>query len=97
MTAAVFHAETAPLRRGWRALLWVAPLTALWIALTYSVRSCRRAACNRWRASLSHDVVARPVAWPRADRFDAHPAAQLLAGGSDPLHIMARGRLARGD
>jgi len=37
MTAAVFHAETAPPRRGWRALLWVAPLTALWIALTYSV------------------------------------------------------------
>lgn len=37
MTAAALHADITPPRRGWRSLLWVLPLTALWIALTYSI------------------------------------------------------------
>lgn len=36
MTAATFGAELVPARRGWRSLSWIVPLTALWIALTYS-------------------------------------------------------------
>jgi len=36
MTAATLHTNTVPTRQGWRALLWIAPLTALWIALNYS-------------------------------------------------------------
>ena len=36
MTAATFHADAAPARQGWRSLLWIIPLTALWIGLTYS-------------------------------------------------------------
>ncbi|HXO03631.1 MAG TPA: hypothetical protein VN900_16330 [Stellaceae bacterium] len=36
MTAAAIHADTAPAaRQGWRSLLWIAPLTALWAALNY--------------------------------------------------------------
>jgi hypothetical protein len=35
MTAAAIHANTAPARQGWRSLLWIAPLTALWTALNY--------------------------------------------------------------
>jgi len=36
MTAATFHADAEAPRQGWRSLLWVAPLTALWIGLAYS-------------------------------------------------------------
>ena len=36
MTAAALHADVAaPARRGWRAFLWVAALTAVWAVLTY--------------------------------------------------------------
>jgi hypothetical protein len=37
MTAAAVNAEIGSVRQGWRALLWIAPLTALWIALNYAV------------------------------------------------------------
>jgi hypothetical protein len=36
MSAAIFQAEVVASRRGWRSLSWIIPLTALWIALTYS-------------------------------------------------------------
>jgi hypothetical protein len=36
MTAATLHADIVPPRQGWRTLLWIAPLTALWIAVNYS-------------------------------------------------------------
>jgi len=36
MTAAMLHADAVPSRQGWRSLLWIIPLTALWIGLTYS-------------------------------------------------------------
>ena len=36
MSAATLHADAAPARQVWRSLLWIIPLTALWIGLTYS-------------------------------------------------------------
>jgi hypothetical protein len=36
MTAAMLHADAVPSRQGWRSLLWIIPVTALWIGLTYS-------------------------------------------------------------
>src|SRR5215831_8497009 len=36
MTAATLHADAVPSRHGWRSLLWIIPLTTLWIGLTYS-------------------------------------------------------------
>ena len=35
MTTAVVHADTGSPRQGWRILLWLAPLTALWTLLIY--------------------------------------------------------------
>ncbi|MBV9457847.1 MAG: MFS transporter, partial [Bradyrhizobium sp.] len=35
MTTAVVHAETGAPRQGWRILLWLTPLTALWTLLIY--------------------------------------------------------------
>ena len=35
MPAADLHIATTPARQGWRHLLWIAPLTALWTALNY--------------------------------------------------------------
>jgi hypothetical protein len=36
MTAATLHTDVVPPRQGLRALLWIVPLTAAWVALTYS-------------------------------------------------------------
>ena len=36
MTAAMLHADAVPSRQGWRSLLWILPLSALWVGLTYS-------------------------------------------------------------
>jgi hypothetical protein len=36
ITAATIHTDVSPPRQGWRALLWIVPLTASWVALTYS-------------------------------------------------------------
>lgn len=36
MTAATLDPSFVSPRRGWRALLWIAPLTALWIAVNYA-------------------------------------------------------------
>jgi hypothetical protein len=35
MTVSVLHADTGSTRQGWRNLLWLAPLTTLWILLIY--------------------------------------------------------------
>jgi hypothetical protein len=35
MTVSVVQADTGSPRHGWRSLLWLAPLTALWIVLIY--------------------------------------------------------------
>ena len=35
MTAAMSHADVVPSRQGWRSLLWILPLSALWVGLTY--------------------------------------------------------------
>src|SRR5215475_11191356 len=35
MTVLVVHADIGSTRQGWRSLLWLAPLTALWIVLIY--------------------------------------------------------------
>ncbi len=35
MTVSVVHANTGSTRQGWRSLLWLAPLTALWVVLIY--------------------------------------------------------------
>jgi hypothetical protein len=35
MTVSVVHADTGSTRQAWRSLLWLAPLTALWIVLIY--------------------------------------------------------------
>ena len=36
MTAAAVAADIGPPRQGWHALSWIAPLTALWVAITYA-------------------------------------------------------------
>lgn len=37
MTAAAIPADVVPPRRAWRILLWLVPLTALWLALVYAL------------------------------------------------------------
>ena len=36
MTAATVHVDVVSSRQGWRSLLWIVPLTVLWIGVTYS-------------------------------------------------------------
>jgi hypothetical protein len=35
MTVSIVHADIGSTRQGWRSLLWLAPITALWIVLIY--------------------------------------------------------------
>src|SRR5260370_27516620 len=51
MTAAAVPADIGPLRPAWRSLIWVAPLTLLWILLIY------------WQPAISTSGV--PTAAPR--------------------------------
>ena len=51
MTAAAVPADIGPLRPAWRSLLWIAPLTLLWIVLIY------------WQPAISTSGV--PTAAPR--------------------------------
>ena len=36
MSVAALHAQIRPARHGWSPLLWLVPITALWILLTYA-------------------------------------------------------------
>jgi hypothetical protein len=73
MTAAVFHAETAPPRRGWRALLWVVPLTALWIVLTYSVPIVSSSGVQTVGARIFIHMMLSLGLWLGLERTDLTP------------------------
>ena len=79
MTAAVFHAETAPPRRGWRALLWVAPLTAFWVALNYAVPAISASGISTVAARVFIHVLIALGLWLGLERAELTPAQRRKA------------------
>ena len=73
MTAATFHADVVPPRRAWRALLWIMPLTALWIGLTYSFPIISASGVQTVAVRVFIHVMLALGLWLGLDRTDLTP------------------------
>jgi hypothetical protein len=73
MTATALHAEIGPVRQGWGALLWIALLTALWIALNYAVPSIAASGMPTVTSRVSIHVLLALGLWLGLERVDLTP------------------------
>jgi len=79
MTAATLHTDIVPSRQGWRALLWIAPLTALWVALNYAFPIIPASGISTIAARLAiHALIALGL-WLALDRAELTPAQRRNA------------------
>src|ERR1700686_50080 len=73
MTAAALYAEMGSARQGWRALLWIAPLTALWIAVNYAVPSIAASGMPTVTSRVSIHVLLALGLWLGLERTELTP------------------------
>jgi len=73
MTAAIFTEEALPPRQGWRALLWVAPLTAGWVALNYLVPAVPASGVSSVAARIFIHVLLALGLWLGLEKTDLTP------------------------
>jgi hypothetical protein len=73
MTAATFHTHIVPSRQGWRALLWIAPLTALWVALNYAFPIIPASGVSTVAARLAIHVLIALGLWLALERAELTP------------------------
>jgi len=74
MTAAILHTDAAPPRQSWRALLWIAPLTALWIALNYAFPIIPASGMSTVAARVAIHVLIALGLWLGLERTELTPA-----------------------
>jgi hypothetical protein len=79
MTAAALHAEIGPVRQGWRALLWIGLLTALWIALNYAVPIIAASGMPTVAARVFIHVMIALGLWLGLERTELTPAQRRNA------------------
>ena len=79
MTAATLHTDLVPPRQGWRALLWIAPLTALWIALNYSVPVIPASGMSTVTVRVFIHVLIALGLWLGLERAELSPAQRRNA------------------
>jgi hypothetical protein len=79
MTAATFHTDMVAPRRGWRVLLWIAPLTALWVALTYAFPIIPASGMPTVAARLAIHVLIALGLWLGLERAELTPAQRRNA------------------
>jgi hypothetical protein len=79
MTATALHAEIGPVRQGWRALLWIGLLTALWIALNYALPIIAASGISTVAARVSVHVMIALGLWLGLERADLTPAQRRNA------------------
>ena len=79
MTATALHAEIGPVRQGWRALLSIALLTALWIALNYALPIIAASGISTVAARVSVHVMIALGLWLGLERADLTPAQRRNA------------------
>src|SRR5213075_49226 len=96
MTAATLHAEIGSARQKWPALLWIALLTALWIALTYSFPVIAASGAPSAASRLFIHILIALGLWLGLERTGLTPA-QCVAGRDDTVHVVAGGYLGGGD
>ena len=79
MTAVTLHTDIVPSRQGWRALLWIAPLTALWVALNYAFPIIPASGISTIAARLAiHALIALGL-WLALERAELTPAQRRNA------------------
>jgi hypothetical protein len=74
MTATTIHADISSARQGWRALLWIAPLTAAWVALNYTVPIIATSGVPTVASRLSIHVMIALGLWLGLERSELTPA-----------------------
>ena len=79
MTAVTLHTDLVPAHRGWRALLWMAPLTALWIVLNYAFPIIPASAMSTFAARLGIHVLIALGLWLSLERAELTPAQRRNA------------------
>jgi hypothetical protein len=76
MTAATLGVDIVPGRRAWHALLWLVPLTALWIALNYTFPVIGASGATTVASRLTVRVLIALGLWLGLERTQLTPAAQ---------------------
>lgn len=76
MTAATLSVDAAPGRRPWHALLWLVPLTALWIALNYALPWIGASGAPTVASRLTIHVMIALGLWLGLERTELTPAAR---------------------
>ena len=79
MTAATLHADIVPPRQGWRALTWLVPLTALWIAVNYAVPIIPASGVSTVMSRVSIHVMIALGLWLGLERTELTPAQRRNA------------------
>ena len=79
MTAATLHTDIVPSRQGWRALLWIASLTALWVALNYAFPIIPASGMPTVAARLTIHVLIALGLWLALERAEFTPAQRRNA------------------
>jgi hypothetical protein len=74
MTAVTLHADTVAPRQGWRALLWIAPLTALWAALNYWQPGIQASGIPNTALRLIVHALISMALWQALEHGDMTPA-----------------------
>jgi hypothetical protein len=74
MTAVTLHAETVAPRQGWRALLWIAPLTALWTVLNYWQPGIQGSGIPTTAIRLIVHALISLALWQTLEQSDMTPA-----------------------
>jgi hypothetical protein len=74
MTAAALHAEIGSARQGWRALLWIALLTAAWIAVNFAFPVIAATGMPTVAARLAIHVLIGLGLWLGLERTQLSPA-----------------------
>jgi hypothetical protein len=74
MTAATLHVETAPGHRGWHALFWVVPLTAVWIAVNYTFPTLGASGAPTVASRVSIHVMIALGLWLGLERAELTPS-----------------------
>lgn len=73
MTATVLHIDAKLPRRAWRALLWMAPLTAAWVALNYKLPIITTSGVATTSSRLFIHVLIALGLWLGLERTDLTP------------------------
>jgi hypothetical protein len=73
MSVAALHAQIGPARHGWSPLLWLVPVTALWILLTYAAPAIGASGAPTAASRVSIHVLIALGLWLGLERTELTP------------------------